>query len=945
MAAKRDAVVVQEPKADSGAKANSMCSTDSGIPGRKRILLVEGDGFTRLVLLLRLRLAGFIVDFTSNGILGLGKLRQCKPDILLVELKLCGLSGLQLIKAAREEEGFGDRPVYVFTHAERMSRSTRREIGHLATEVFDKAVMSREDLVQVFTAKFLKTAPKGEPPVAPSEAEQPATAPLNETVLPAAIEELIAGVREQLQPLVGRPDHRAENGRELLSRVCSVASCASAAGLADLGRQAKALQDFVSQLDKNPHSYTEPALGTVTRAVEVMSGIPITTQSRKGPSTFSVVYVDECSSSNKAVEEALLKAAFAPVCFEEPVRAKEYLACHKSQLIIVNLALPEAHELSAAEIHKMPLHAATPVLFGPERTIVPATREDMPGSAPRLDKSMVLLSELVLKALNEVQSAKALAGQVTLRAPSETASQSVPPQPSSTPSLPAEDGFELFARSPAQAEAPLTASPVSGSVPSSEANQQPLRLNRLFAAAGIPNQPIVRAEPELAAQDNEATEEIALPTHTADGFAAEEHPLEAFPFAALRATTPQSPEPEQIAEDQAASLQMAAEANIEPEQNLAPTENYAETDPNQATELSQPAEQAANDGEIMNTELLGLSEHKAQARCAELEQEVAALRQALEGLNGGFAEPQQSSPELTAQVQELEFRLAQQAEELAKQKEEQQRAESELRQQLEARNSNDEQAEAARQQAEARCAQLEQELNKERQEREALASKTAHEQKNGAQRAKANGNGSVSDEGWAGLPANELEQQVRQGVAALAKATAELAKERGERQRAQQLAADLNGRLQALHQDFSRTLQVQGEHLGRISALEQERDQAQQAHEKCAADLEQHLSERVTAIEELQKAKDLTAQLRKDATFFEEANKRSDAARQELQTRLEASLAGARENEAKLLQETTERKRLSENLDASRRELQEHARKHELLQHELKTAHDALQDR
>ena len=33
----------------------------------------------------------------------------------------------------------------------------------------------------------------------------------------------------------------------------------------------------------------------------------------------------------------------------------------------------------------------------------------------------------------------------------------------------------------------------------------------------------------------------------------------------------------------------------------------------------------------------GGAEQKAQARCAELEQEVAALRQAFEGLNGGLA--------------------------------------------------------------------------------------------------------------------------------------------------------------------------------------------------------------------------------------------------------------------------------------------------------------------
>src|SRR5215471_18056644 len=92
-----------------GAKAESK---------RKRILLVEGDGFTRLVLLLRLRLAGFAVDFTSNGVLGLQKLRSCRPDILLVELQLCGLSGLELIKAARAEPTFDNRPIYVFTRAD-----------------------------------------------------------------------------------------------------------------------------------------------------------------------------------------------------------------------------------------------------------------------------------------------------------------------------------------------------------------------------------------------------------------------------------------------------------------------------------------------------------------------------------------------------------------------------------------------------------------------------------------------------------------------------------------------------------------------------------------------------------------------------------------------------------------------------------------------------------
>ena len=193
--------------------------------------------------------------------------------------------------------------------------------------------------------------------------------------------------------------------------------------------------------------------------------------------------------------------------------------------------------------------------------------------------------------------------------------------------------------------------------------------------------------------------------------------------------------------------------------------------------------------------------------------------------------------------------------------------------------------------------------------------------------------------------ASDLEQQVRQGVAALARATAELAKERGERQRSQQLAADLNSRLQALHVELSRTLQVQGENLSRISELEQQQHQTSEALDRSAADLEQHQAERRLAEEQLQKAKETNAQLRKDLSFFEEANGKFDGARQDMQSRLEANLDAVRENEARLQRENAERQRLAESLEEARRALQNQTRKQEALERELQIARDALQER
>jgi DNA-binding response OmpR family regulator len=910
-------------------------SGSPGLPtGRKRILLVEGDGFTRLVLLLRLRLAGFVVDFTSNGILGLGKLRHCQPDILLVELKLCGLSGLELIKAARAEPTFGDRPIYVFTHAERMNRSTRKEVAQLATELLDKTAITREDLVQIFTGKFL---PRESVAGQPALDAQASDTTITEMVLPGAIEELVAGVREQADVLVKDSGDRIASASELLSRVSSLGSCASAAGLANLARQTKALQDFVGQLRDAPQNYTDARLETISRAVEVMGKLA-SEKPRKGqaPTKFNAVFVDESPYSNRAIEEALLNAGFLPVCFEDPGRARQYLVAHRTQLVVANVALPEAHGLAIADIRQIPAQVVTPILFAPDRVALPAASEELPLSAPRLDKSPLLLAELVLRALNEVQSS----GKTRSQAASVPPKGPTPPPAATTNALPADDGFNLFAQArPTEAATPVC-SPIQSTAAAVNRGNRHTQFNELFAAAGIPSEPICRAEPEVNEADGAAIEEPKLPEDNSDHLQMVEPIEEAVPLSTLIPETEQQLQAAPNPDDMAPINWLASPAS-EPDTGSAIGNGAAEFQAPEAAALTQPAELTANDGEIMNTQLLGLAEQRSQARCAELEQEVAALRQALEGLNGTFAESQQTPVEASPKFQELEQRLSQQASELEQQTQQQQRLEAELRQQLEAKAAALQQTQEARQQAEARCAELEQESAKLRQDRQAAADA----EKAATASAKPQPKGSSTGDTWAGLPASELEQQIRQGVAALARATAELAKERGERQRAQQLAADLNGRLQTLHQDFSRTLQIQGEHLSRISSLEQGHDHAKQALDKSAADLEQHQAERGAAEEQLHKSKESNTQLRKDVAFFEEANKRSDAARHELQNRLESSLSAARENEARLQQEADERKRLAESLDEARREIQEQARKHDLLQQELKTAHDALHDR
>src|SRR6476646_2681243 len=156
---------------------------------RKRILVVEGGGFTRLVLMVLFRIAGLGVDFASNGTIALTKLRSSPPDDLLVELNRRGLSGLELIRKARRDPQFGNRPIYVFTEADQMKRSARKEIQKSVTKVFDKESMLLENVVKTITVELIGEAVQEQ---APASTEDQSS---------GGLAEIIEGVRAQLEVL------------------------------------------------------------------------------------------------------------------------------------------------------------------------------------------------------------------------------------------------------------------------------------------------------------------------------------------------------------------------------------------------------------------------------------------------------------------------------------------------------------------------------------------------------------------------------------------------------------------------------------------------------------------------------------------------------------------------------------------------------------------------
>lgn len=83
---------------------------------KKKVCIIDDDANIREIYLTKFNQEGFDVSLAVNGEEGLRVIREVRPDIILLDLQMPVMSGVEVLEKLHEDEELSKIPVIVLTN-------------------------------------------------------------------------------------------------------------------------------------------------------------------------------------------------------------------------------------------------------------------------------------------------------------------------------------------------------------------------------------------------------------------------------------------------------------------------------------------------------------------------------------------------------------------------------------------------------------------------------------------------------------------------------------------------------------------------------------------------------------------------------------------------------------------------------------------------------------
>jgi CheY-like chemotaxis protein len=382
----------------------------------KKILIIEDDQIVANVYRNKLAVEGYKAEVASDGENGLKVMRTFEPELIILDLMLPNISGVDVIKQIRSEPAFTKVPVIVFSNTY-LTNLIQEAWRAGANKCLSKSNCTPKDVIEVVRntigdsgAIRQHSSTVEVTPVTSAETDSEFQADLRKTFIENLAPTLYA-LRGGMQLLVKAENEmtRLKHVYELYRQVHALNGNAGVAGLVQIAHMASALEALLKEIYEKPKNINASSIRTVAAAVDFLGVLfeKTTLPENQEIPVSKILVVDDEAISRRAIVYALEKARLKSINVDTAEQALQLLTENEFDLVFLDVDMPNmtGYEL-CAKLRALPQHKKTPVVFVTSlNDFDNRTSSTMAGGNDFIGKPFLFI-ELTVKALIHVLRAK-----------------------------------------------------------------------------------------------------------------------------------------------------------------------------------------------------------------------------------------------------------------------------------------------------------------------------------------------------------------------------------------------------------------------------------------------------------------------------------------------------------------------------------------------------------
>jgi CheY-like chemotaxis protein len=343
----------------------------------KKILLVDDDATIREIYRKRFVRAGYEVETVEDGLLAAKALRTIKPDLVILDLMMPRLSGVDVLRFIRSQHDLAQLPVVIFTNAY-LSELAEAANGLCVQRAIVKSECPPDRLVEHVNDIFANLPSASAPST--TTARVPEKKAAEETKESAHVAKkardqfldnsanTMAALRALYREFLACEDPRARNLKleDLYRKVHFVSTISGMAECHQVALLAGAFEALTFELHHRPEHIGHSTLHTITTAMDFLELLLENARavSVEQPLAANVLVVDDDPLSNHLAVAALRRAKLNARAADNPLMGLEMATRSHYDLILLDIEMPTMNGFDVCrKLRTMPGYKKTPVIY------------------------------------------------------------------------------------------------------------------------------------------------------------------------------------------------------------------------------------------------------------------------------------------------------------------------------------------------------------------------------------------------------------------------------------------------------------------------------------------------------------------------------------------------------------------------------------------------------